>query len=341
MKRFSGFEKGINLGGWLSQGTYDKEHLDTFINENDFKTIADWGVDHVRVPIDYNIIETDEGEVIESGYDYIQTAIDMCKKYKLNMILDLHKTAGFSFHAGYNESGFFESEALQERFYSLWERLAQRYGKYSDRVAFELLNEVTDRELSDTWNRISTTVIKKIRAYAPDTKIVLGGYWNNSIDALPDLALPYDENVVYTFHCYDPFLFTHQAAYWLEKMPDDLHISYPGDIFEYRRIMKEIGMDYIQTYLDVPDSGFDSAYFERHFEKAVKLCEERGVALYCGEYGVINMATPEDTLKWYEDINSAFKKLGIGRAAWSYKGVDYGLSDEHMKSVRDKVTNLL
>ena len=52
MKEFKGFKKGVNLGGWLSQCDYREEHLESFITEEDFKRIASWGVDHVRVPIE-------------------------------------------------------------------------------------------------------------------------------------------------------------------------------------------------------------------------------------------------------------------------------------------------
>ena len=51
MKTLDGFKKGVNLGGWLSQGPLDKEHLDTFITEKDIARIASWGLDHVRLPI--------------------------------------------------------------------------------------------------------------------------------------------------------------------------------------------------------------------------------------------------------------------------------------------------
>ena len=34
-----GFEHGINLGGWLSQCIHTKEHYDSFIHEDDIKTI--------------------------------------------------------------------------------------------------------------------------------------------------------------------------------------------------------------------------------------------------------------------------------------------------------------
>ena len=57
MKQLTGFQRGINLGGWLSQCTPTKEHYDTFITEQDLRTIASWGLDHVRLPIDYVLVE--------------------------------------------------------------------------------------------------------------------------------------------------------------------------------------------------------------------------------------------------------------------------------------------
>ena len=63
--------------------------------------------------------------------------------------------------------------------------------------------------------------------------------------------------------------------------------------------------------------------------------------LDCGEYGVIENATPEDTLKWYEMISASFNKFNIGRAAWSYKSMNFGLSDERLSGVRDKLIKLL
>ena len=107
---------------------------------------------------------------------------EFCKKYNLKTVLDLHKTCGYSFDSyGESESGFFDSEQLQERFYCLWEEFAKRYGIYSDRLIFELLNEVTDKSYIDAWNRISCECIKHIRKYAPDTLILVGSYDNNGV----------------------------------------------------------------------------------------------------------------------------------------------------------------
>ena len=44
MKTWNGFEKGINLGGWLSQWDLtDREHLETFITEQDIQDIRAMG----------------------------------------------------------------------------------------------------------------------------------------------------------------------------------------------------------------------------------------------------------------------------------------------------------
>lgn len=341
MKELKGFMKGVDLGGWLSQGSYDREHLDSFISAADIETIADWGLDHVRIPVDYNVFEADDGTLKNDGIEILDKALEWCEKYGLNIVLDVHKTFGFSFYSGYGEVGFFDSVEYQERFYRLWERLSQRYGKHPERIAFELLNEVTDKSYSSRWNAIAKKAITMIRRYAPETLIFIGGYWNNSVDALPDLDAPYDDKIVYNFHCYDPFLFTHQAAYWVDGMPADFRIGYPGDITEYRTKTRELGLAQMQDYADVPDKGFDSEYFEKRFVNAVKLCEERGCALYCGEYGVIDKAAPEQILNWYKDINAAFTKFGIGRCTWNYKKMDFGLTDERLKNVIGELVKYL
>ncbi len=355
MRKFEGFEKGVNFGGWYSQCDNSEERYNNFITEKDFETVAAWGADHVRIPVDYNLVETKEGEYKENGFARIETAINYCKKNNLNMILDLHKTFGYSFDEGEKESGFFENEKYQERFYRLWEQFAERFGKYKDMLAFELLNEVTDESLSDIWNDISNKCIKRIRAIVPDIKILVGGYWNNSAMSVKDLAMPYDENIVYTFHSYDPTIFTHQGAYWIKEMPLDFRTEYPHTFNEYRKISNETlnkgdaSFDYfselennILKYGEYDmDKPLDYEFFERLFMEAIQTAEERNVPLYCGEYGVIDRADTESTVKWYKEINKVFRKYNIGRCAWNFREKDFGLSDEHMKPVIDELVKYL
>lgn len=311
-----GFTKGVNLGGWMSQCDYSEERLNSFITEPDFAVIASWGLDHVRIPVDYNVLEDDRGGYKAEGFQRIENALKLARKHGLNVVLDLHKTAGFSFDFGEKEEGFFESESYQERFCRLWEELAKRFGGDPEHVAFELLNEVTEPRFIDVWNQVSLRCIERIRAFAPDTLILVGSYWNNSPEAVKDLAAPYDSRVVYNFHCYSPMPFTHQGAYWVRSLPQDARPRFD-------------------------EMDITPAYFEQQFASALEKARQHGVDVYCGEYGVIDRATPEDTVKWFRTINSVFEKHGISRAAWSYKQMDFGLSDSRLDGVREEIVKYL
>ena len=80
-----GFHKGVNLGGWFSQCDYSEDRLNNFITENDFKTIVGWGLDHVRIPVDYNIFENDDASYKEDGFTRIDNAFALCEKYNLKI----------------------------------------------------------------------------------------------------------------------------------------------------------------------------------------------------------------------------------------------------------------
>ena len=64
MREFEGYKNGVNVGGWISQfGTYDENHFDTYILEEDIKEISEFGFDHVRVPVDYMVLEDEDGNI--------------------------------------------------------------------------------------------------------------------------------------------------------------------------------------------------------------------------------------------------------------------------------------
>ncbi|MBP5464890.1 MAG: cellulase family glycosylhydrolase [Treponema sp.] len=342
MKQFAGYEKGVDLGGWLSQcSEYTAEHYKTFIGESDFAVIAGWGADHVRLPVDWQVFQREDASLIEDGFGYVENAIAWARKNGLRMILDLHKTMGYSFDDDPDRNCLFADEKLQGHFYALWEEFAKRFSQYEDMLAFELLNEVTSPSYNDSWNRIAGRAVQLIRNYSPTIKILIGGYWNNSIDALKDLDPPADANIVYNFHCYTPLLFTHQGAPWVPGMPHDFHLPYPCTFKAHNDAARKHGQtDYITPVADETKQ-YDKDFFVRSWQEGMKVCEERGVPLYCGEYGVIDRASLRHALAWFRDIHAAFVECGIGHAAWSYKQMDFGLSDERMKGVIARLITLL
>ena len=140
----------------------------------------------------------------------------------------------------------------------------------------------------------------------------MGSYYNNSAEAVPDLTKPFDENVIYNIHCYEPMKFTHQGAYWTDMINK-------SDRFTF------------------DESNITPEFFEELFAPAIEAAKRNNTTLYCGEYGVIDIVSPEDTMKWFRCINSVFEKHGISRCAWSYKEMDFGLSDSRLDGVRDEL----
>ncbi|MBQ7558373.1 MAG: cellulase family glycosylhydrolase [Lachnospiraceae bacterium] len=344
MRRFEGFQKGVNLGGWISQfSSYDMDHFRSFITKEDIELIAGLGFDHVRVPVDYNVLEDEEGNEKAEGFGFLRSCREWCSEYGLRMLIDLHECYGYSFDPlkDMDRTKFFYDKALQERFLKLWEKIALCFRDYSDQVAFEPLNEVVPAEVADAWNGIAAGYIRMMRGIVPDSYIIIGGVRYNSVASVPLLDVPLDDHIVYNFHCYEPMIFTHQGAYWMKGMPLDYRISYPKTLAEYRaegdRLPVDLGGAVYQK--DIREIG--EGFFEDIFAPALEKAEKDNVPLYCGEYGAIDLADPESRLNWMRDIHAVFKKYGIGHALWNYKEKDFGFRDESFSRIRDRFMEIL
>ena len=345
MKTFDGFQKGVNLGGWISQfAEYDTDHFEHFITKEDIKDIEASGFDHVRVPVDYNVLEDEEGKRIESGFGYLYSLREWCEESGLNMLIDLHECYGYSFDPlkkDMDRRRFFFDEALQERFLNLWRQIAEAFCSFPDQVAFEPLNEVVLPEVKDAWNGLLGRYIEMIRKIAPGNYIVAGGVNYNAVSSVPLLEVPLVDRIVYNFHCYEPMVFTHQGAYWVEGMPLDFRIGYPKTLNEYRDAGNGLDADLGGAVYTEGIREIGEGFFEDIFAPAIEKSVKDDVPLYCGEYGVIDRADAEDRLRWLKDIHNVFRKHGIGHALWNYKEKDYGLKDPDFERIRDRFIQCL
>ena len=333
--------RGINFGGYLSQCEHTLDHYATFITKEDVKKVKDLGFDHIRLPIDYEVLETREGFEYTEGIAYVNQFLLWCEEYEMDVVLDLHKAYGYDFNdAGNpNKNNLFANEELQKRFVDLWTRLAQHYGKLPY-VAFELLNEVVEEHVADNWNKLIDVTVNAIRRYAPDTPIIYGGIQWNSTRTLKLLNKPEDDNIIFTFHMYEPLIFTHQKAYWVPNMPMDKTIEYPAPMEYYKEMSALIGYKGKDvTVSECKEMG--KPFLIEMIKEAVDMAKEAGVRLYCGEFGVIDRAPVEDTLRWYRDIFDVFKQFDIHAAVWSYKEMDFGVTDEHYAPIADELFKIL
>ena len=336
MTPFPGYQVGVNLGGWISQyPRFDHDHFRSFILEADIQRIAGWGMDHVRLPLDYRVVEDDARpfQYMEDGFAYIDACIEWCRKAGLNLILDLHHAPGYIFDNP-AENNLFENPQAQERFLALWETIARRYlGIPQPGLVLELMNEIV-LPSSDPWNRLAQRAVQRIRAVDPQRWIMIGGNHYNSAAALKDIQRIDDAHIVYTFHFYEPFAFTHQRAAWVEFLKaQDAVTPYPGEVPGLAAFLEQHPQyrGELQNYLGKP---MDINMMSQFLQPAVEFLAETGLPLYCGEFGVIDHAPLEPRLNWHRDFISLLREHAIGGAVWSYKEMNFALvrSDGHIES---------
>ena len=335
------YQAGANLGGWISQyGEYDRDHFERFIVEEDIENIASWGMDHVRLPVDYPVLVDDDGNYSEVGFSYIDDCLDWCDTHDLDLVLDLHEAPGYSFST-LEENRLFDEEELQDRFVDLWATMAERYSSEGDNLAFELLNEVVE-PTSDRWNALAHRTIDAIRDVDSDRYVVYGGNNYNSVDELEAIELMEDDDrIVYTFHFYEPFLFTHQFASWSAVTSAyDQEVQYPGEYPNLAAFLEE-HPEYADGYEAFVGTTLDANSISRELQPALDFVEETGKSLYCGEYGVIDDAPIESRINWYRDVVDVLNANGIGRACWSYKEMNFGLVDRNGDVVSDEIVRIV
>ncbi len=323
------FQVGINLGGWISQyPAYDHRHFETFISAGDIRRIADWGMDHVRLPVDYPVLEDDArpGHYLERGFGYVENCLEWCRQNRLNAILDLHKAPGFAFDT-VERNTLFGNPSLQERFLDLWEQIARHFlGRMDDTLAFELLNEIVLPD-SAPWNALARRAVERIRSVDARRLIVIGGNLYNSASELENLDVLDDTDILYTFHFYLPLAVTHQKAPWIPALVDyNRDVAYPGEAAGL--------VDFLQAHPEHRDRlgteggvRFDRDYLAGLLRPALDFSERIGAPVYCGEFGVYEKAAMQTRRNWSQDMVALLNEHGIGRAIWNYKALDFGLID--------------
>ena len=224
MKKFIGFEHGMGIGGWLTNYKRfnvlpqdrrlcltigDMEHFATYITENDIKYIASLGMDHIRLGFDQIVLEEKPYVYREEIFGHIDNFIAWCNKYGLNVVLNLHKAIG-NYCDIKEDVELLDDEELQNRFIALWLAFEKRYTD-DNSIAFELLNEVRNVD-PQKWNLLADKTIEAIRSLNKKRILIVGSTCWNSPDTLKHLKIYDDENIIYTFHIYSPFEFTHQRG---------------------------------------------------------------------------------------------------------------------------------
>lgn len=221
--------RGLNLDIWITwpdESRWDDERaLLPFpewrrtIGEAQLAALKRDGFDFVRMPVDPSPFLSDRSAAFHDRlYEEVLEAARLVNRAGLKAIVDLHL-----FPAGGNRSiGMGEvmaDEALFERYVDVVRRMAAKLSHEDPKlVALELMNEpVVGCEPGDEeWPERLIRLFAAARSSATRLTLILtGGCWSSAegLAAIEPREFP-DDNILWTFHSYAPFLLTHQGATW-------------------------------------------------------------------------------------------------------------------------------
>ena len=305
------FSKGVNFSKWFESRTFNDIVFETF-KEKDFINVKSLGADVIRIPIAFHRFTIDDAHTINPTlFNYIDAAVDWAEKHQLYLIIDNH-----SFHP-VNPT----EPDIDRILIPVWKQIADRYKDRSKYVIYEVLNEPHKID-DDLWGRIQGDAINAIRQIDNTHSIIVGGTEYNSIDKLFTIPKYNDDNLIYTFHFYDPHIFTHQGATWNKPSLAPLSgLAFPFDA----STMPELHESFKDTWVEHSLKSYeaDSKYEKLNatLDKVLEFSKERSVPVFCGEFGVFMIQSPVDSrARWYQFICDALNKRDISWTCWDYYG---------------------
>ena len=235
--------RGVNLGNWLAMefwmlgssisnsggaipdqctlestlasrfGNVEKERLmsayrDSYITARDFDLMKGMGMNVVRVPFLYSVVEDDTVPYTlrADAWKYLDFAVNEAEKRGMYVILDLHGAAGGAAAASEQHDGcigpaaMWGSATYKDRTKWVWDMIASHYNGRTAVAAYDLLNEPWGTDATTLAN-FAYELFNTVRAKDPNHVIILPGH-NSGIDAYGNPNTRGLTNVAFWMHFY-------------------------------------------------------------------------------------------------------------------------------------------
>jgi endoglucanase len=307
------FKRGLNITRWFCylQNPNDTKHFADYLVDEDFATFKKLHVTWIRLCVSPEAIYQD-GHPNSQNLPYLDQAVDKLERAGLTVLIDLHDNGQMKLdQPGHNNEGFV----------SFWRDMARHYaGKQETSTVFELLNEPQFNADPSIWHALQQTAVSAVREVDPKRTIMVSGTSWSGIEALAKLPKLPESNLLYTFHCYDPFLFTHQGATWVGDPPQGLKSmpfpSSPENVQEALAASPAKDAEAIKSY---GGQHFDAAYLKARVQKGAEYGIVNHVPVVLGEFGAYPPVSPvESRSRWFAAMSVAIEDLHIPNAIWGY-----------------------
>lgn len=320
-----------------------------------FVPIKDLGFDFVRLTVDPGPLYATDGERRQEALGVLSAAVKRLTDVGLNVVFNLHGVDQVPQYGMdvVNAAANSESVARYVAMNADVARMLVPFG--ADRVAFEPFNEPAhypcDVTGTEDWQQIMAASVAAVRAISADMTIVATGACGGDVEGLIDIRPEFDDpNILYSFHMYEPHLFTHQRPdegfQFASGLPWPASTGTPEAAIEALRAHMDVaGLSAAEQQRNIDavreavasyfSEGWGEAQLEMRIGQAVAWAEANGIPtqrLFMGEFGVILMppdghmgAFNSDRLRYITAVREQAERHGIPWAIWEYSN-PYGMS---------------
>ena len=333
--RLERLSTGANVCRWFRFPRRDSaEHFNNYIPDAEAALMSELGLKHVRLCIQPRVLmaRTDGGVIAERAQQ-VEAALRRFHRAGLAVVVDIH-----------NEDRDDElNPDWQDAFVKFWAAFAARLSAFDpDLTVLEIINEPVFRGRESEWDTLNARLAAAIRKSAPQHTIMTTGPNWGGIDGMKKLTVLPDKNVIYSFHCYEPFPFTHQGATWSSEEVKPLRgVPYPSSPEAVAPLLAGLeahpgARRMVERY---GSERWNKEKLATRFKEGIEWGARHGVPLYCGEFGVFPPhANPEHRANWFRDFGQVLAEHRIGWAVWGWDE-GFGLSRRYVdgKPVVDQV----
>jgi len=314
--------RGYNVTNWLEQ-----ERFTGFTYDEAFvQKLAAAGFRSLRLPVDFDLYvasTTGTGDslaltVSDDLWQVLDAFDTWTRKHGLSLTIDYHQYTTLPDIA--------DPDSVQKAVL-LWGQVAAHFATNTrEDLFFELMNEPelsfggTDPTQAE-WGAIADRMVTAIRAADTTHSIIFGDVAWYGIDKLVSRAPLSDTNVIYAFHDYEPFIFTHQGASWA-NLGATHDLPYPYDPARWSETYAGLGFNtsmepWMLAALKTYYRDGSRAALRNHIVTAKRWAVTHNVPVICNEFGAYDATSLlADRARYYTDLIWIFQELQIPWQHW-------------------------
>ncbi|MBS7566978.1 cellulase family glycosylhydrolase [Mucilaginibacter sp. Bleaf8] len=307
--RAASLDNGISIS-WLEQ-TWNLHALSAHkVTAADLLLLKKLGFKSIRLPVAFAVYNARPAQ-FKQALQRVDEVLALCKKYGFKLVIDYHG-------GSLNDDTYIQET---QKAIKIWTLLTKKYQRESaGQLFFELYNEPPHMD-PQKWKDAAYNMVTAIRLIDKKRTLLVGASNFNSIYELSRFVRLADNNIIYTCHFYEPFLFTHQGAPWVGDQVATTGVPFPYTVENFPALNpKAKGTAGESNYELYKTDGNEQSVRDK-LQIVKNWSAKYYVPVICGEYGVYNQYADLDSrCRYIKAVRTALKELHIPGMLWEYDG---------------------